>query len=196
MKKRALIIGITEQDEDSRIKHREAVQRWRIRNPIIPKSKPTCPGCLRNIHPEKWAYLAGIFDGEGSVSLTRVRNKNGFLKTYQLCVTVVCGTHLAAIEAIKEIVGQHGTIAGHGRKLEPMNGKGSRRQAWRFRIWGDHAAWFLKGVQPYLLMKTSQAELGILHQAGKRLGPCDDTRAAKEYTSKLALTILNQRGVQ
>ncbi len=146
----------------------------------------------------QWAYLAGIFDGEGSVGLARAHNRYGSLDTYQLCVTVVCGTHLAAIEAIKKIVGQHGTVNTQGRKLQPINGKGSRRPAWRLRLYSGHAAWFLKGVRPYLLMKAKQADLGISHQADKPgVGArCSKLRAVRERAAKLKLTSLNQRGVQ
>jgi hypothetical protein len=153
---------------------------------------------ITGITGEQWAYLAGIFDGEGSVQLSRAHNRYGSLDTYQLCATVVCGTNLSAIEAIKKIVGQYGTVAGHGRKLEPINGKGSRRQAWRLRLYSGHAAWFLKGVRPYLLMKSAQADLGIAHQAAKPIpgSRCSDVRAARERAAKQELTVLNQRGVQ
>lgn len=146
---------------------------------------------------EQWAYLAGIFDGEGSVGLAPAHNRYGTLGTYQLCVTVVCGTHRPAIEAIKKIVGLHGTINKQGSPLQPINGKGSRRQAWRLRLYSGHAVWFLKGVRPYLLMKDKQADIGIAHQAQKpRSGSrCSADRLVRERASKAELTILNQRGV-
>ena len=71
-------------------------------------SATLCPACQRDLTREQWAYLAGIFDGEGSVHLAPARNKDGRLKTYQLCVTVVCGTHLQAIELIRAMVGIEG----------------------------------------------------------------------------------------
>lgn len=185
--------------EEKRLRHREYNRRYEERNPNRRrKPTPTCEACSRDLDQKQWAYLAGIFDGEGSVHLAPSNNRQGRTRTFQLCVSPVCGTNQAAIESIRLMIGTHGHLARHGQRLQPINGKGSRRQAWRLRMYGKHAAWFLRGVMPYLLMKLPQAELGLEHQAGKLFQghQCSDERAEKEAAAKAAITEMNRRGVQ
>jgi len=140
--------------------------------------------------PTQWAYLAGIFDGKGSVHLAPAHNKSGRLKTFQLCATVVCGTSETAIRKIAETVGS-------SRRLGKINGSGNKRQAWRLRLYSAQAQWFLEGVLPFLLMKGAQARLGINHHKAKPsyIGArCSAERAQAEAKSKAILTELNRRG--
>jgi hypothetical protein len=192
------VSGIALITEATRVKQRDAKRRWRALHPYQRRSASGCEACERVLDPKQWAYLAGIFDGEGSVHLAPSSNSKRRLRTYHLCVTVVCGTHKVAIEAIQAMIGRHGSTAAHGRKLETINGKGSRRAAWRLRIYGNHAAWFLRGVQPYVLMRTPQTQLGINHQLGKKYQGqrCSDERAASEAAAKSSLTRMNMRGVR
>lgn len=136
----------------------------------------------------QWSYLAGIFDGEGSVFLRRAYNKYGKQRSYSLTITVVCGTHLDSIEKIGNMVGK--------TNIETINGYGNKRYAGRIRLHNKEALIFLKGVKPYTLIKKEQTDLGIKFQKekgtrGTRLTP---ERAILEEDAKQKLTVLNKRG--
>jgi hypothetical protein len=140
---------------------------------------------------EQWAYLAGIFDGEGSVYLRRAYNRYGPRRTFSLSVTVVCGCHRNAIARINRMIGT--------KTLEKINGTGNKRTAWRIRLHGSQATRFLEGVQPFVLMKTRQIKIAIAFQKAKPsrgMHPLSETHVQFEQKCKDELTILNQRGVQ
>lgn len=137
----------------------------------------------------QWAYLAGIFDGEGSVHLRKAYNRFGALRTYSLTVTVVCGTHLSSIEEMGKMVGKD--------HMEMINGYGNKRYAGRIRLHSKEALEFLLGIRQYVIIKKEQVELAITFQStkvgkGKRV---DDSRVEFEMNSKIKLTALNLRGV-
>lgn len=136
------------------------------------------------------AYLAGIFDGEGSVFLRRQFNKTGRQRTYSLLITVVVGTHREAVEAIAAMVGS--------KPMEKVNDKGNKRPAWRVRLHGRQARDYLIAIRPYLLMKDKQADLAIEFQSQKlfRGQRCSIEREEAEEMAKLELTRLNARGVK
>lgn len=134
------------------------------------------------------AYLAGIFDGEGSVSLNKKDNGRG----YSLNITVVCGCAKEAIETISKLVGD--------RKLEEINvNKYNTRLGWRLRLYGIGAERFLRLVQPYSLMRKEQIKLALEFQEGriKRGDSLDkvDERMVYEKQCKNKLTLLNKRGL-
>ena len=106
------------------------------------------------------AYIAGIVDGEGTVSLLKHR-KN---ETPTPNVTVA-NNNLTLLQWIREKVG--GTISSKKKRLPNHNNS----YAWSVRQ--DRAIRFLTEIHDYLIVKKEQAELilkdykAVTHPAGK-----------------------------
>lgn len=101
------------------------------------------------------AYLAGLFDGEGSIAIARSlpqSNTGAVSPRYQLQVALTNG-HAGVLQACSTQFG--GQVSWNESKF-PGATRGGRWQA-NARV----AARFLQTVLPHLLMKKKQAELGI-----------------------------------
>ena len=104
-----------------------------------------------------WAYIAGLFDGEGSVLITR--DKHNY---YTLQVQLVL-THKEAIDKLAAMTG--GFVCRPTRPSDP-----NRLPAWRWGLKSRKAAAFLEQVLPYLIVKRRQAELGLAFQSRCAVG--------------------------
>lgn len=93
-------------------------------------------------------YLAGLFDGEGSIFITRMRMSRDY---HQLRVGINI-THEATIKLFCSCFGGNKGI------IIP---KGNRKQQWYWRASGKNTLTFLETMVPYLIIKKEQAELGI-----------------------------------
>ncbi len=96
------------------------------------------------------AYTAGLVDGEGTITLTRITRG----KQRAPCVTV-SSTTIELLNFMKEHYG--GTIV----KLRHVNAKW--KQAWHWQVSYNRAVVMLKEITPYLLepSKRRRAELII-----------------------------------
>ena len=103
-------------------------------------------------------YLAGFFDGEGSISIIFRQYKNG-ARGYQVLVQI-SNTNLSILEIFKEKFG------GQIRPLKKMMSQ--YKQAWLWRIVSRQALSFLEQIIPYLIIKTNQAILAISFQKSLR----------------------------
>lgn len=106
------------------------------------------------------AYMAGFFDGEGSICITRYRNNRNKDKSflYTLYVSVV-GTK-------REVIDFFNTTLSPQRKV----GESKYRDEFIAYRWGcasENAIQFLKMIYPYLKLKRKQAELAIKFQERK-----------------------------
>ena len=106
------------------------------------------------------AYVAGIIDGEGSISIAQHKRKNGRLHHWELIVAVT-NTQLWLIEFLHLQFGGH--IDGRTVYFNRPNCKDS----WRWTICATKASDFLKLVLPYLQLKKTRAELAIAFQNRK-----------------------------
>lgn len=111
------------------------------------------------------AYLAGLIDGEGSISLIQTQNRPG----PQLKISIG-NTNPVMIDWIHSNVGR-GFI--HFRELSKKNPKHKDSYVWTVSH-GD-AEWVLKEVYPYLVIKKPQAKIV--------LGLIEDTNRAKEESN-------------
>lgn len=109
--------------------------------------KPT----VGELHP---AYVAGILDGEGSISVYRTTTPSGHEK-FQLQVCVV----MREESIIRELANQYGGNVRRDDRNARINPDHS--VVWRWRIGDKKAAAFLSKVKEYLLAKRVQAELAI-----------------------------------
>ena len=97
-----------------------------------------------NIHPKRWAFLAGLIDGDGSFSI-RYDERAG----YQWYVSVY-STSRSLMNWLVEV------FDGQFRKLPT---KGNRKQKY---AWYSGNEIIPKNVVQYLILKKSQAEASVL----------------------------------
>ena len=135
------------------------------------------------------SYLAGFFDGEGSVSLIRV----GKSKSFQVVVAIT-NTDLTILERIKEVFG--GDIF-KGKRIKSNH---KERHVWR--VSSKAAYTFLLEIYPYSLMKQERIKLALKFQQRiiNRNGLKDRVHLTEEehllrldYNKKM--TLLNKKGI-
>jgi len=102
-------------------------------------------------------YLAGFFDGEGCVTVVATMAPNGRNLSHELAVGCAC-TYPDPIVLLYSIFG------GHTSKRKR---KSPQRDLYRWEIKNRKAADALRRLQPYLLVKRAQADLGIKFQEYK-----------------------------
>ena len=103
------------------------------------------------------SYLAGFFDGEGCISITKNKKRNH----YNLVVTV-SGTKPKIISMFEQFFGGNVRI-----KLKNF----PRQQVWIWNVYGEERREFLQIINPYLILKKEEALLGLkysmyLHKYG------------------------------
>ncbi len=117
-------------------------------------------------------YTAGLFDGEGSVSLMirgAKRGKTGLPTQAPMLVIQLTMTHEQVIEWLVA-TWQVGSKIATDRKLRP-----NHKPAYRWQVWGAAAALVLEQIAPFLIVKRQQALLGIAYRElagipGRKLG--------------------------
>jgi len=111
-----------------------------------------------------WEYIAGIFDGEGSVFIQK-QNPTGKASRYTLYANIV-NTHEKAMSEIgKQIDG----------KIY-MERFPSGKMKYQIILSGPKAKKFLRDVLPHLIVKKKQAFLALRYptgSVGKRLSSSD-----------------------
>jgi len=96
------------------------------------------------------AYTAGLFDGEGSVTIA-VDNRNGRRGSWQLQVAV----SLTILEPLERLTGfWGGSICAPRKRLGCL-------QAYTWVVKGQNAGIFLHDIQPWLIIKSTQARLAL-----------------------------------
>lgn len=99
----------------------------------------------------QFAYLAGIIDGEGCITITKQTNakagKRGFC--YRPVVHVA-NTHSQVLITLQEMTG-----LGQARKFD--DARPNRKERWQWMIWSQQAAQIVRGVLPHLIIKRRQA---------------------------------------
>lgn len=134
----------------------------------------------------EWAYIAGFFDGEGSIFIQHKKTSRGYTD-YQLSVSVT-NTDFLIIQWIKDNLG--GNINFTARKHNGLKD----RYAWR--ISGRNAIPFIERIFPYLRIKKERAKLAIEYKSsftlqGKRL---TSEAINKREEIKQKMSFLNKRG--
>ena len=108
-------------------------------------------------------YIAGFFDGEGSVGIYRnkLAKKTGYGgENWRLSVNVG-NVDPIVVRYLKERYG--GSLFLYERSKKMKN----RQDAWYWMATGNGAAAFLREILPYSLVKKQQIELALEYQAQK-----------------------------
>ena len=124
----------------------------------------------RNTITTEIAYIAGFFDGEGCVRIKRA-NQGG--NSYYL-IAHITNTNPIILKKVQELFG------GNTRLQE----KGRNKPVYNWYITSSEANDFLKTLQPFLIEKKSQAELGInFHENKEKMTPKDKEKNYKKMMS-------------
>lgn len=140
---------------------------------------------------QRLAYLAGIIDGEGSITVS-YRKRSGYPKRFPRASLAIYNTNLNLLYWIKSSFG--GSV--HVYKSRNHNWKPSG-----CINFGDVAsAELLKKLLPFLVIKTEQAKILIAMQetkmpasSGRKLG-VPESILKKRESLRVQLQTLNHRG--
>jgi hypothetical protein len=108
---------------------------------------------IRNATSEDKAYLAGLFDGEGSVNIFKQSRSYMAYSAYFIEISIG-NTHEGVLNWVLEKFG--GRVA-HNSDHRTA---GSRK-VWRWRASSNEAYEILVAMLPYLIVKKEQAQLAI-----------------------------------
>ena len=104
------------------------------------------------------AYMAGLFDGEGSISIGKHLKIGRWNPTYSLKVTMAMANPYIP-HLFQMAIG--GVVKGYERK-------GKRLPTWYWYLESKKAIPFLEAIMPYLRLKQDEARLAQEFQALKR----------------------------
>jgi hypothetical protein len=110
---------------------------------------------------EDITYVAGFFDGEGSIYITNQKRKN--INQYCLGISFT-NTNLRLLQVIKDMFG--GNLS---KSVDRRIGI-SRRQVFHLRFSSNQARNLLQTILPHLRIKKEQALLAIDFQSKMRIG--------------------------
>lgn len=107
------------------------------------------------------AYIAGLFDGEGSISIHRTKHTpKRFIAPFVYTLTVQLGLANPLIpKSLRFAFGGHVSF---------QEARGNRRRFWKWQIASNKAVDFLTAILPYLRLKRDEAEVAIYYQKHRR----------------------------
>lgn len=111
------------------------------------------------IHTPHRKYLAGFFDGEGSIGIYCEKKGN---RGFSLKTQLVQNSSLAVDSLIDYLISRYGGSPGRG-----FSPNGNAKYNWR--LCGDLAVTFLEDIYPHLILKKEQAEMAIAWQKQRPL---------------------------
>lgn len=118
------------------------------------------------------AYLAGLFDGEGTVIITAPTPSAP--RRHRLQVRI-CMTHESTIRSVHAAVG-----AGTVRRVEARRWRPNAKDRWDWAVTGPTAGDFLLRVRPWLKTKAAAADIAL------EFLTIQNTRGVKLSTATLA----------
>lgn len=109
-----------------------------------------------NLNKVQIAYIAGIIDGEGHISITRNKSntcKRGYRHRVQIAVT---NSEVKLMNLLKS------WFDGHIAEVKMDENHYYQKQCYSWRTWAvNEQLEFLKNIEPYLFLKRKQAQICI-----------------------------------
>lgn len=110
-----------------------------------------------------WSYIAGLFDGEGSVEISRSMNHGGRygVKYHIIFGACISGTDLKSLRIISSWLNGQGisSYINSRPNITPVNG-GNTRPLHRLRVTQlEPLRIFLQSTEPYLVMKKKHCRI-------------------------------------
>ena len=128
-----------------------------------------------------YAYIAGIIDGEGSITLQPNTTKG--------CYTIrvsVGNTNEWLIQLLKNQFG--------GNFYPKRSKNKNAKLAWEWAVQSRKANEFLRLILPYLQLKHPQAELALSYQKRRIKGHRNEQSAILDQADRLLMSSYNKRG--
>ena len=110
------------------------------------------------VRPMLAAYIAGLFDGEGSIAVTYSRPSPTRRRGHYNLLVAINMSHESTIASL------HRRFGGSQRTYQPTRGR--RLYGWAVGEW--RAIRFLRTVRPFLHVKRAQADLAFRFMETKR----------------------------
>jgi hypothetical protein len=137
------------------------------------------------------AYLAGLIDGEGHITVARAFDRKSVNVSHSIRV-VVTNTNKPIIDWLSEM--------SHTAPVVKKGAKANWKDAWNWQVTGRNAETLLRAVLPWLRIKRQQAELCLeLRDLGRHAwsgrGGLDPELVAAREAIAQQVNDLNQRGV-
>jgi hypothetical protein len=138
------------------------------------------------------AYVAGIIDGEGCLTITRHKSKTSKIG-FRFCPYLdVSNTDLQLLKDLQEYFSV-GSI--RAKKMNASN----RKQGYSWTVWGQQIRKVLVPIFPYLRLKRDRAILllSYLDKHGRRTGSVGLSVEEHDDQSQIynSMKQLNQRGI-
>ena len=133
-------------------------------------------------------YLAGLFDGEGSIGImvrrgSATRGEGSKIRPVHYLSCILSMTHEAAVRLFQTRFG--GDFRG------PQH-RPSRQPIFTWRVCGDHAVAMLQTLRPYLIVKIAQCDVGLEFVRTKvRTKPLPDSEIEKREFYRQKIIQLN-----
>ena len=148
---------------------------------------------INQLHKEDAIYIVGLFDGEGSINLSKLSRlqEHGKTPTYLLRARVRM-TDEAIVRWLLATIG--------GRFYSYQASKGNRKPCFEWNVAGRNVMDFLSQIFPYLRVKRLQAEVAFAYGStlnkieGWKLKLSDEAVLAREQLRGKML-VLNKRGI-
>jgi hypothetical protein len=104
------------------------------------------------------SYIAGFFDGEGSVTIQKQKYKSRNRNGLQLFLYIkISNIDKDILEKIRAFFGT-GYVCSNGRP------KKNQRKSWQWQASATNALLVLKKLRPFMILKTRQVDLAIQFQ--------------------------------
>lgn len=131
-------------------------------------------------------YIAGLFDGEGTIGITKPSPGAG---RRHRPVVAVCMTHERTIRAIQASLGGNVRVVDQSK----YNPNAATRFDWRLS--GQAALDFIESVRPWLITKRDQADIFLRFEPSRRGVRLTDEQLMRRESLRQELVSANQRGV-
>jgi len=146
-------------------------------------SRPTWTA--RRMSPCEAAWVAGIVDGEGTVTIRTKPYPGG--KRYQVASLSVCNTDTGLLARLVE-------CTGIGRVGMNVRANHRRKEIWRWQTDQRQAAAVLEQLLPWLTAKREVAALMLEFQSLRRCGKYLPGAAARQRAIVREVRAANRRG--
>ena len=121
----------------------------------------------------KFAYIAGLFDGEGTVTLSRNNSRD----KYRAATVSMTSTSLEILEFLVKEFG--------GSICKQKVYKDIHKQSWSWRLTRRNAVCFLKSILPYMLEKEKIRRANLICNEYISVTPRNGKYSEKLKTAKL-----------
>lgn len=144
------------------------------------------PATVCDLTPEEAAYIAGVWDGEGSIQLTRRRRRS---KTGKEKLSLRVSVANTSEELVRWLRTRLGSVS-----IVVRQGGTNKKPCYVVNLYRiPDIEKLLAQIRPYLIVKAKQADL-LLRYCAIRRGANHGEHLAEELNMVQELKVLNRRG--